>query len=83
MGFTLLLIWKLIHKIINQLAKVLPFCLCPDLFIFLNYLFYFWLHWVLIAACRLSLVVASRSYSLVVVHKFLLAVAPLIADYEL
>ena len=26
--------------------------------------FYFWLHWVFIAACRLSLVAASRAYSL-------------------
>ena len=31
----------------------------------LKYLFiYFWLHWVFIAACGLSLVVASRAYSL-------------------
>ena len=34
------------------------------LFIFLN-LFYFWLCWVLMAVCGLSLVVASRGYSLV------------------
>ena len=46
-------------------------------------LLYFWLYWVLIAAHRLSLAVVSRSYSLVVVHKFLLAVASLITDHEL
>ena len=31
-----------------------------------NYLFYFWLHWIFIAACGLSLVMVSRNYSLVV-----------------
>ena len=39
----------------------------PYLFIFINYLFlfiYFWLHWVFVAARGLSLVVASRGYSL-------------------
>ena len=30
---------------------------------FTNLFIYFWLHWVFIAACRLSLVVASRGYS--------------------
>ena len=34
-------------------------------FVFFNS---FWLHWVFLAACRLSLVVESRSYSLVTVH---------------
>ena len=67
----------------KNLAKVLPFCLCPDPLIFLNYLFYFWLPWVLIAARGLSLVVASRSYSPVAVPEFLLAVASLIADHVL
>ena len=32
-------------------------------FFFFNPLIYFWQHWVFIAACRLSVVVASRSYS--------------------
>ena len=36
-----------------------------NLFIYLFiYLFYFWLHWVFVAVCRLSLVAASRDYSL-------------------
>ena len=30
--------------------------------------FYFWLHWIFIAACGLSLVLVSRNYSLVVGH---------------
>ena len=32
-------------------------------FFFKNYLFCFWLHWVFVAACRLSLVTESRGYS--------------------
>ena len=32
-------------------------------FIYLIYLFYFWLHWVFVAARRLSLVAASGGYS--------------------
>ena len=41
--------------------------------IYHHYLFiYFWLHWVFIAACRLSLVVASRGCSLAAVHGLLL-----------
>ena len=39
------------------------------LLFFLNDLFsYFWLHWVFLAACRLSLVAENRSYCLVEVH---------------
>ena len=37
------------------------------IYFFINLLsiyFYFWLHWVFIAACRLSLVAASGGYSL-------------------
>ena len=35
------------------------------------------LYWVFVAACRLSVVAASRGYSLVVVLRFLTAVASL------
>ena len=38
---------------------------------------YFWLHWVFVAACGLSLVVKSEGYSLVV-HQFLTAGACLV-----
>ena len=31
--------------------------------IIINLFIYFWLHWVFVAACRLSLVVESRGYS--------------------
>ena len=37
---------------------------------FLIYFLYFWLCWVFIAVCGLSLVVASGGYSLVGVHGF-------------
>ena len=42
-----------------------------NLFIFV----YFRLHWVFVAACELSPVAASRSYSLSVVLRFLIVVA--------
>ena len=38
---------------------------------------------VFIAACRLSLVVASGGYSLVAVHRLLIAVASLVAENRL
>ena len=44
---------------------------------------YFWLHWVFMAACGLSLVVASRGYSLVAVCRLLIAVASLVAEHGL
>ena len=43
---------------------------------FIIYFFnYFWLCWVLVAACRLYLVVAGGGCCLVAVHRFLIAVA--------
>ena len=44
---------------------------------------YFWLHWVFVAACVLSLVAASRGYSLVVIHRLLVVVASLVAEKRL
>jgi len=47
-------------------------------YLFLNtfYLFiYFWLCWVFVAAPGLSLVVVSRGYSLVEMHRLLIVVA--------
>ena len=41
----------------------------------------FWLHWVFVAARRLSLVAASRGYSLL--SGLLIAVAPLVAEHRL
>lgn len=41
--------------------------------------FYFWLCWVFITVHRLSLVVASRNYTLVVVCRLLLAMTSLVA----
>ena len=50
---------------------------------FSNLFIYFWLHWVLIVASRLSLAVASEIYSLVMVHRFLIAVACLAEEHGL
>ena len=46
-------------------------------------LFYFWLHWVVLAAHRLSLVVVSRLSSLAVVGGRLIVVASLVAEHRL
>ena len=43
----------------------------------------YWLHWVFVAVNRLSLVVASRSYSLAEVHGFLIVMASLVAEHGL
>ena len=45
-------------------------------------MFYFGLHWVLVAACKLSLVAASRGYSPVAVCRLLIAVASLVTDHR-
>ena len=48
------------------------------------YLFiYFWLRWVFVAVCGLSLVAASGGYSFGVVRSLLIAVASLIAEHGL
>ena len=44
--------------------------------------FYFWLHWVFVAACRLSLVAASGGCSLGAVHGFLLTMASLVVVHR-
>ena len=44
---------------------------------------HFWLHWILVAACSLSLVVAGGSCSLAAAHRFLIAVASLDAGHGL
>ena len=45
----------------------------------LFYFIYFWLHWVFVAACGLSLVVASGGYS-VAVRGLLTAVSSFVAE---
>ena len=47
------------------------------------YLFIFWLLWVFIATRGLSLVEASRGYSLAAVHQLLIVVASLVAEHRL
>ena len=42
---------------------------------------YFWLCWILVAVCRLSLIVVSRGYSLIAVLGLLIAVASLISEH--
>ena len=43
----------------------------------------FWLHWVCVAVCGLSLVVASRGYSLIAVCRLLTAVASPVVEHGL
>ena len=45
--------------------------------------YYFWLCWVFVAVLGVSLVVVRRSYSLIAVHKLLIAVASLAAEHRL
>ena len=48
------------------------------LILFFKLFIYFWLHWVSIDLCRLSLVAGSRDYSLAVMHGLLILVASLV-----
>ena len=50
---------------------------------FLFIYFYFWLHWVFVAMCKLSRVAASRGYSLAVVCGFLTEEASLAVEHGL
>ena len=50
-------------------------------FIFNKFIYYFWLHWVFVAAHRLSLVAASRGYSSL--RGLLIVVASLVAELGL
>ena len=56
------------------------------LFVFNNIFYllfvYLWLHWVFVAARRLSLVVVSRGYSLATVHRLLITVASLVVSMD-
>ena len=47
------------------------------------YLFYFWLHWVFVAGCGLSLVSQSGGYSLVMVPGLPVAAASLAVEHRL
>ena len=59
-------------------------CACTILSPFLKKLFiYFRMPWVFVAACKLSLVVASGGYFLVAVHGHLIVVASLVAEHGL
>ena len=49
--------------------------------LFLTVFIYFWLCWILVAVCRLSLIVVSRGYSLIAVLGLLIAVASLISEH--
>ena len=49
--------------------------------IFIYLFIYFWLRWVFVAVCGLSLVVVSRDYSLL--HGLLIVVASLVVDHGL
>ena len=52
-------------------------------FLIFMYLFYFWLHWVFVAAQGLSLVELSGGYSLAVVCGLLTAVASFVEEHGL
>ena len=55
----------------------------PNDGLFFTIYFYFWLLWVFVTACRLSLVAESRGYSLAVVCGLLIAVASLVLEHVL
>ena len=48
----------------------------------LSLFIYFWLHWVFVAVCGLSLAAASGRLSVVVVRGLLIAVASLVAVHQ-
>ena len=67
---------------IAMILIMLFFFLTLGFLFFLNFI-YFWLCWVFIAADRLSLVVASRGYSLLRCTGFSIVVASLVVEHGL
>ena len=61
-------------------AILLTFILLKKNFI---YLLYFWLHWVVVGARRLSLVAVSKGNSFLVLYGLLIAMASLVAECRL
>ena len=56
---------------------------CMYLF-FYNFIFiYLWLHWIFVAVCGLSLVIASRGLLFIAVHWLLIVVASLVVEHGL
>ena len=59
----------------------------PELFYLLFQIIYlrvyFWLCWIIIATCGLSLVVASGGHSLAAMQRLLIAVASLVVEHRL
>ena len=53
------------------------------LFLFNKFIYCFWLRWVFVAACGLSLVGGKRGLLFVAVHVLLIAVASLVAEHGL
>ena len=54
--------------------------------IFLKFIYlviYFWLHWVFVATCRLSLAAASGGLLFIAVHLLLVVVTSLVAEHRL
>ena len=49
--------------------------------LFIKSFIYLWPCWVLVAACGISLIATSCSYSLVMVHSLFIAVAALVAEH--
>ena len=54
-----------------------------NFFFFKDFFIYFWLCWVLVAACRLSVVVVSGGYCLAVVYGLLIVVTSLLEEHGL
>ena len=71
----------------DQGSNLFPLHWQVDSFFFKINLFilfiYFWLHWVFVAACGLSLVVVSGGLLFVAVHGLLIAVASLVVEHGL
>ena len=59
-------------------SSTVSFCVC----VIFIYLFYFWLCWVFLAVQSFYLVAESGGYSLFAVHRFLVAVAFLVAKHR-
>ena len=84
-SYSLEVIWSFgSHLVILQNYSVLSFFLSSfSIYLFIYLFTYFWLPWVFVAVCGLSLVVESGGYSLVLAHGLHIVVASFVVEHGL
>ena len=71
------------EKIHTISISTYAFCQREHSVILLNVFIYSWLHWIFVAALKLSLIALGGDYCLIVMHRLLIVVASLVVEHGL